>query len=79
VLHKLRDNTSPVKDGQRRRYDPKQDGRLARGTRVWHEVHGSGGVTATLLEGIGEVVEIAFDKGYNGKFVMSRVVLELSV
>ncbi len=79
VLHKLRDDDTLTKaDGQRRRYDPKQDGRLARGTRVWHEVHGNGGVIATLLEGIGEVVEIAFDKGYNGKFVMNRVVLELS-
>jgi len=77
VLHKLRDNTSPVEDGQRRRYDPKQDGRLARGTRVWHKLHGSGKVTGVSNESIGEVVEVAFNKGRNAKFIAELAVLEI--
>ncbi len=75
VLHKLRENTAPEEDGQRRRYDPKKDGRLARGTRVWHELHGPGRVTRSGSE-IG-IIEVAFDKGRSAKFVMEWVVLEV--
>ncbi len=78
VLHRL-DKQAPSKptNGQRRPYDLKQDGRLQRGTPVWHKLHGSGKVTYTGVEKVGEVVEVAFDKGRTAKFVADLAGLDI--
>jgi len=78
VLHRL-DKQAPLKptDGQRRFYSFERDGRLERGTQVWHKLHGSGKVTYTGVEKVGEVVEVIFDKGRTAKFVAEMVSLEL--
>ncbi len=76
MLHKLRVDASPKADGQRRRYDPKKDGRLERGRQVWHELHGPGRVTHSDSESFG-IIEVAFDKGRTAKFMVERVVLEV--
>lgn len=79
VLHRL-NNQAPPKPAtdQRRPYNFKKDGHLERGTRVWHKVHGSGKVTSTGTEQVGEVVEVAFDKGRTAKFVAEMANLEIT-
>ena len=78
VLHRL-DKQAPQRnlDGQRRVYNLKRDGRLSAGTQVWHKLHGRGRIIAAHKEALGEVVEIAFDKGRTAKFILERVTLEI--
>lgn len=81
VRHRLSEQASSgTATGQRRPYNFNKDGRLALGSRVWHALHGSGSVTYTGVEGIGEgeVVEIAFDKGRIAKFIIERAALEIT-
>ena len=78
VLHRLGKEASPKPTtNQRRPYNFKRDGRLERGTQVWHKLHGSGRVTHTGTEQVGEVVEVAFDKGRTAKFVAELAGLEI--
>ncbi len=78
VLHRL-DKQGPPKptDGQRRSYSFERDGRLERGTLVWHKLHGSGKVTHTSMERMGEVIEVAFDKGRTARFVAELADLDI--
>jgi DNA helicase-2/ATP-dependent DNA helicase PcrA len=78
VLHRL-DKQAPPKttNGQQRPYNFKKDGRLTRGTQVWHKLHGIGNVTYTGVEKVGEVVEITFDKGRTAKFVAELAGLDI--
>lgn len=79
VQHRLsKQASSSTATGQRRPYNFNKDGRLALGSRVWHALHGSGSVTYTGVESIGEVVEIAFDKGRIAKFIIEQAVLEIT-
>ncbi len=79
VLHRLdKQALSTPATNQRRAYSFKRDGRLERGTRVWHKLHGSGKVTSTGTEQVGEVVEVAFDKGRTAKFVAEMASLEIT-
>ena len=79
VLHRLdKQAPSTPATNQRRAYSFKRDGRLERGTRVWHKLHGSGKVTHTGTEQVGEVVEVAFDKGRTAKFVAEMASLEIT-
>lgn len=66
-----------AEDGQRRAYDFVRDGRLGRGTTVWHKLHGRGKVTYSGVETAGEVVEVAFDRGRTTKFVVERASFEI--
>lgn len=78
VLHRLRKEASPKPTtNQRRPYNFKRDGRLERGTKVWHKLHGSGKVTYTGIESLGEVIEIAFDRGRTAKFITEEATLEM--
>jgi hypothetical protein len=44
---------------------------------VWHKLHGRGEVTKTSMERMGEVIEVAFDKGRTAKFVAELAGLEV--
>jgi hypothetical protein len=78
VLHRLGKEASPKPTtNQRRSYNFKRDGRLERGTKVWHKLHGSGKVTYTGTEQVGEVVEVAFEKGRTAKFVTEMAGLDI--
>jgi len=78
VLHRLdKQALSDPTTNQRRPYNFKRDGRLKRGTQVWHKLHGSGRVTYTGTEQVGEVVEVAFDKGRTTKFATELAGLEI--
>jgi hypothetical protein len=80
VLHRLGKEASPKPaTNQRRSYNFKRDGRLQRGTQVWHKLHGSGKVTYTGVEKVGEVIEIAFDKGRTAKFVAEMAGLDILI
>jgi len=75
VQHRLSKQAPPgPATNQRRPYDPRLDGQLAPGTRVWHKLHGSGRVTRTGVEKVGEV---AFDKGRTAEFVAELAGLEI--
>lgn len=80
VQHRL-DKQAPPKrtTNQRRSYNFEIDGRLERGTKVWHKLHGNGKVVSTSSEAIGEIVEVAFDKGRAAKFVAEVARLEILV
>ena len=78
VLHRL-DKQAPQRnlDAQRRVYNLKRDGRLSAGTQVWHKLHGRGRIIVAHKEALGEVVEIAFDKGRTAEFILERATLEI--
>ena len=79
VAPKLEKQTfQPVKSAQRRVYQASHDGPLEPGTKVWHKQHGTGRVVARGTERIGEVVEIAFDKGRTAKLVVALAGLEIA-
>ena len=78
VAPKLAKQTSrPVKPTQRRVYQANRDGPLEPGTKVWHKQHGTGRVVARGTERIGEVVEVAFERGRTAKFVVAMAAFEL--
>ena len=78
VLHRLDKRAQQQStDDQRKVYNPERDGRLSAGTTVWHELHGRGKVTGTHVEALGQIVEIAFDKGRRAKFIIGRAALEI--
>ncbi len=80
VHHKLVEKPSAAAktSAQRRPYQASRDGPLALGTRVWHKQHGVGRVVATGTEKVGDVVEVAFDKGRNAKLVTALAGLEIA-
>jgi hypothetical protein len=78
VLHRLDKQVLPGRTtSERRPYNFKRDGRLRHGTQVWHKLHGSGKVTYTGTEKVGEIVEVAFDKGRTAKFVADLAGLDI--
>ena len=78
VQHRLGQPTPPEPtSNQRRPYSFGKDGRLERGVRVWHKLHGNGRVAYAGVEQRGEVVEVAFDKGRTATFVAAMAGLDL--
>jgi len=77
VAQRLSVKTPPVKEPQRRPYDLQRDGLLARGTQVWHKLHGSGKVKGCGVERSLQFVEIAFDKGRTVKLPLAHAALEI--
>jgi len=78
ALHRLdKQAPSKVMNGQRQPYNFRRDGRLDLGTQVWHKLHGSGKVTYTGVDKVGEIIEVAFDKGRTAKFVAELASLDI--
>ena len=78
VQHRLEgDAARGNREPTRRPYDLARDGRLERGTPVWHKLHGSGKVVRSDTEGSAHIVEVAFDKGRTAKLLAERAGLEV--